>query len=212
MTNDTLENEILGMQRRCGLKTRQLNYYLESINPVVGQEEAYKASIEFVQKFVSEENPPGLLLVGAVGSGKTLMACSIINTLIAYYCTHRINFSIEFTTVAHMLEEIREACVSDYSNLWSLKSKRSTYQECDILVLDDLGVEKSSEWTCQQLFEIIDYRYNEHNPIIITTNCIPSELREKIGDRNYDRLRQMCILTPITSKSQRDTATSEISN
>ena len=76
----------------------------------------------------------------------------------------------------------------------------------ELLVLDDLGAEKSSEWTKSVLFEIIDYRYNEMLPILITTNCPPKELKAKIGDRSYDRIREMCALVPVTAESQRKTA------
>lgn len=82
-----------------------------------------------------------------------------------------------------------------------------TLQEVGLLILDDMGAKKTSDWVNEKLFEIIDYRYKAELPMRVTTNCTPKELNEKIGSRNFDRLREMCALVTVTAKSQRITAT-----
>jgi len=75
-----------------------------------------------------------------------------------------------------------------------------------VLALDDMGAEKPTEWVNERLFEIIDYRYNEYLPVIASTNATPAELKTQIGERSFDRLREMCVFVAVTAKSQRVTA------
>ena len=79
-------------------------------------------------------------------------------------------------------------------------------KDVELLILDDMGAEKTSDWVCSVLFEIIDHRYNACLPLLVTTNCVPEELKKQIGARNFDRLREMCSLVSVTAKSQRPTA------
>ena len=62
---------------------------------------------------------------------------------------------------------------------------------CDLLVLDDLGSEKQSEWADQELFRLIDHRANEGKPVIITSN-VPMEAL-KCDGRISSRLGDMCV-------------------
>jgi DNA replication protein DnaC len=75
-----------------------------------------------------------------------------------------------------------------------------------LLVLDDLGAEKTTEWVQSVIYEIIDHRYNEYLPLIITTNLKAGELAEKLGSRTADRIRSFCKLVMLNLKSQRPTA------
>ena len=68
-----------------------------------------------------------------------------------------------------------------------------------LLVLDDLGAEKPTEWVQEQLFIIINKRYEEMLPTLITTNCNMAELIDRIGRRTADRILEMT--TPINIKA-----------
>src|SRR5690606_36955822 len=59
---------------------------------------------------------------------------------------------------------------------------------CDLLIIDDLGAEKTSEWVQEKLFTIIDTRYKRQKPIMATSNIRPADLIDKIGKRAYDRI------------------------
>ena len=69
--------------------------------------------------------------------------------------------------------------------------------------MDDLGAEKPTEWTKERLFEIVDYRYSEELPIVITTNRTPKEMIDSLGARIYDRIKEMCVLVSTAAPSQR---------
>ncbi len=81
------------------------------------------------------------------------------------------------------------------------------YSRIKLLILDDMGTEKPTEWANERLFEVIDNRYNENLPTVITTNLLPEpHLKKIVGDRIYDRIREMCKLYTITEGSYRPTA------
>lgn len=213
-----------------GLKRRQFNYYLNSlsVNPQKGQEQAFDAITAFTENYLSEKKPDGLLLIGGVGSGKTFMVSSVVNNIVDQKyeknilwsktptddylrrMSHDYNWFLNciddvcFISVTELFEKLKTSIASQET--WFYDKMMQHLKTVELLVLDDLGAEKSSEWTKSVLFEIIDYRYNELLPILVTTNCPPKELKEKIGDRNFDRLREICTLVSVTTESQRKTS------
>ena len=218
-----------------GLKNRQYDYYTENVSPAEGQEEAFKAVQSFADMFIAGQNPVGLLLVGGVGSGKTFMVSSIVNNIIDsiafeqdeygeyeykvinatettvkkgcdFWCWGRPNIPVLFASVIDLLNEFK-SYFNKPDDEAVPRAMMKILQEVNLLVLDDMGAEKTSDWVQEKLFEIIDYRYNMRLPLLVTTNCTPEELKKQIGARNFDRIREMCALVPVTAKSQRPTAT-----
>lgn len=213
-----------------GLKKRQFGYYLNniSIKPQKGQEEAFEAVTSFTENYLLDKKPDGLLLIGGVGSGKTFMVSSVVNNIVDQKyeknilwsktptddylrrMSHDYNWFLNciddvcFISVTELFEKLKTSIASQET--WFYDKMIQHLKTVQLLVLDDLGAEKSSEWTKSVLFEIIDYRYNELLPILVTTNCPPKELKEKIGDRNFDRLREICTLVSVTAESQRKTS------
>lgn len=213
-----------------GLKKRQFGYYLNniSIKPQKGQEEAFEAVTSFTENYLLDKKPDGLLLIGGVGSGKTFMVSSVVNNIVDQKyeknilwsktptddylrrMSHDYNWFLNciddvcFISVTELFEKLKTSIASQET--WFYDKMMQHLKTVELLVLDDLGSEKSSEWTKSVLFEIIDYRYNELLPILVTTNCPPKELKEKIGDRNFDRLREICTLVSVTTESQRKTS------
>jgi predicted phage replisome organizer len=177
--------------------------------PAEGQEKAFKAvqafTFKFIDKHIDGKTSVGLLLVGGVGSGKTFMVSSVVNEIIDFNFERLTENHVRFVSVTDLMNQLRDFISNEWN--YHFSETISTLQETDLLILDDLGAEKASDWTREKLFEIIDYRYSEGLPMLVTTNCTPDELKKKIGDRNFDRLREMCALVPVTSKSQRITAT-----
>lgn len=203
-----------------GMKTRQLSYCFEKNTPSKDQENAFKIAQEFTNNYLNNTlDIKGLLFIGGVGSGKTYITSCIFSMIIdnvkltkedirnfdlvgTFYLPR---LHINFISTVELMEKLR----SNYN--YSSKDKTPQYivndlKDSHLLILDDLGAEKNTEWVNERLFEIIDYRYNENLPLVVTSNCTPEELKQKIGDRNYDRLREMCLLVPVTAKSQRKTA------
>jgi DNA replication protein DnaC len=62
----------------------------------------------------------------------------------------------------------------------------------DLLHIDDLGAEKSSDWVLEQLYAIVDERYEAERAMVVTTNLDQSSLEEQIGPRTVSRLVEIC--------------------
>lgn len=138
------------------------------------------------------KNNIGVLLYGAVGTGKTFYAACVVNAVIEQgYSAKMTNFS----RVLNMLQNTNE---------------RQTYIDelCNyqLLVIDDLGVERQSQYAMEQVYNVIDTRYETRKPLIITTNLSLSELTgctDTERARIYDRVMSMCHPIEIKGGSRR---------
>ena len=145
-----------------------------------------------------------LFITGGFGTGKTYKAVSILKGFIKNLpCGHFIepfkNIPI-FITIPELLMEIRSyfnsATISEMDAL-----KR--YFDSPLLILDDLGVEKTTEWALQSLYVIINKRLSEERETIITSNLSLDELKDKIGDRIVSRIVGMCKVIKLVGKDRR---------
>ena len=128
----------------------------------------------------------GLILSGSYGTGKTHLAAAIINELLKTK-----NVVGAFVVVPDLLKAIRKSF--DEKDNKDIKQLFDTVKKSELLVLDDLGSEKSSDWVREQLFILINSRYENMLPTIITTNLSMSELAEEnvLGRRIVSRLCEM---------------------
>lgn len=131
-----------------------------------------------------------VILLGEVGCGKTWAACALARAVITTLPRDR---KIQVTSVVDMFRRLRP-------------EGGSTSEEFIVprlLVLDDLGVEKVSEWTEERLFEIIDARWRNNDPTVVTTNLTPAQVKEAVGARIYDRLRDGALAVHLPGSSRR---------
>jgi DNA replication protein DnaC len=77
------------------------------------------------------------------------------------------------------------------------------YAHARLLMLDDLGAAKSSEWTEEINFRLINHRYENQLPTILTSNVLPGELMNRVGDRVASRLVEMCDRVVIKGSDRR---------
>ena len=73
----------------------------------------------------------------------------------------------------------------------------------DLLHVDDVGAEKTSEWVLEQLYAIVNARYEEERSILVTTNLERDELVEQVRERTVSRLEEMCTLVPLFGEDAR---------
>ena len=122
----------------------------------------------------------GLILMGAVGCGKTHLGCAVLN------CALEDGYHAAYWNVPQQLEMMMYGH-ADEDKQMKVLDKAVMAQ---VLLLDDLGAEKTSSWTQKELVIILDERYRENKPTIITSNLMlkDNELRQSCGDRAYSRL------------------------
>lgn len=134
-----------------------------------------------------------LLLVGTVGTGKTHLAVAAARK---YHPTPGVGFLRQ----AELSREVRSA---EYA--WKERDIILRWARMPVLILDDLGAAKDTEFMVGLIYEIIDWRYmNVPGGLIVTTNRTLDQLAEKLGDdRVPSRLAQMCRVFTLTGKDYR---------
>jgi DNA replication protein DnaC len=124
----------------------------------------------------------GLWMVGDVGTGKTTLAMLVSRAALDA------GRSVAIYSMPRLLNLIRDSMDSAGSKADLLDRLGAV----DLLHLDDLGAENRTEWVLEQLYSIINERYEDERAVVVTTNLAPDELREQIGARTVSRLIEMC--------------------
>ncbi len=134
----------------------------------------------------------GVYLWGPVGSGKTY----------AVYAMRRryqeMGLSVRVYSAPEMFDKIRD----DYDHKDSFNLERIMANR-GVLIIDDLGAEKASEWISETMFKIINKRYEEVLPTVVTSNLELGEMAERIGDRVASRLAEMCDVIKMDGSDRR---------
>jgi DNA replication protein DnaC len=154
-----------------------------------------------VQAFVADidrniELGRGFWFYGDVGTGKTSLAMLISKSAI------EAGRSVAIYSVPQLLADIKstyeDGSGSSYLDLFRRLSR------VDLLHLDDLGAEKRTEWVLEQLYAIVNERWQEQRSVVVTTNLADREqLREQVGARTVSRLSEMCATIPIMGRDLR---------
>lgn len=136
----------------------------------------------------------GILFYGNIGTGKSFLACCIANALLEKL------IPVSVTNFPRILNCLQGA----YNDKQVIINKMQKY---DLLVLDDLGVERETSYAAEQIYHVIDTRERAGKPLIVTTNMTVEEL-ENVTDiqykRIYDRVLRLCpIQLRMAGKSRR---------
>ncbi|RDV83205.1 ATP-binding protein [Ammonifex thiophilus] len=145
---------------------------------------AVEAAKAFVRDFLSGKAEEGLIFTGAVGSGKTFLACCIANAVLDA------GREVLFLVVPDFLDEIRASY--DEEGAFSEQEILLTAKTVPLLILDDLGAFIYSEWARQKIYSLLDYRLNHRLPVVVTTNVRLEDLGESLGERTISRLIALC--------------------
>lgn len=147
---------------------------------------AYNAARAFA------ENPEGrwLLLEGTYGSGKTHLAAAIGNARLTQ------GEFVLFVTTPDLLDHLRVSYTDDANTGYDETFER--IRGCDLLILDDLGVENPSAWAKEKLFQLLNHRYTHRLATVITTNAELERLDARISSRlrDVDRTTRVVLTTP----------------
>ncbi|MDQ6817650.1 MAG: ATP-binding protein [Actinomycetota bacterium] len=136
----------------------------------------------------------GLWFMGPVGTGKTTLAM-----LVSKAALHA-GRSVAIYSLPRLLNEIRETHRADRSHVDLLDRLTAV----DLLHIDDVGAERTNEWVLEELYSIVNSRYEDGRSIVITTNILDREaLCEQITERTVSRLTEMCDELPLLGHDRR---------
>ena len=140
---------------------------------------------EYIASFAGNGGA-GLYIHGGVGAGKT-HAASAMARLFA-----EAGYDVAFTTAKGMLERVKATFDEG-----GTETAVARYAKCDVLVLDDLGKEDATEWSVGTVFSVLDARYEDMRPTIVTSNYAPGALADRLARRG-ERVTAEAIASRIS--------------
>lgn len=176
-------------QNYIGRKLQDYNFNNFQINS--NNQYAVKVANDYINKNNSKLQSNGLIIMGKSGVGKTHLAAAIANKLIE---NDKIVLMGRLTTLLDMIKETFRDTTKSENELIEL------YSNVDMIIIDDLGTEKISSWALEKLYTIIQNRFENGLPIIITTRFDKKGLISRFSysndqdliDATISKLYQMC--------------------
>ncbi len=170
-------------RRNSGLSKKQLSVSFENIETGGVNIEAYRNAYRYMLNFEKECGKVGnLVLLGGVGTGKTTVTYAISNYLLDK------GFSVFFAKVYDIINRRFGYEYEAENERFERLTKRA-----NLLIIDDIGAERSTEFAKEKLLELIDYRLGHGRPVIYTTNLTRQQLsnaKDVTDLRIYDRLKE----------------------
>ena len=130
------------------------------------------------------EEGKGIWFQGDVGTGKTTLAMLISAEALRH------GHSVAIYSLPRLLGLLRETFNDESES--SLSQLLDRLAAVELLHVDDVGAEQTSPWVLEQLYTIVNTRYEDGRAMLLTTNLRPDELREQIGERTVSRIIEMC--------------------
>lgn len=203
------------MLERAGLPQRYLTANFDSFvwrDRTMSVQRAYLSAKSYAENFLTDREH-GLLLWGTVGTGKTHLAIAITR-----YVTMELGVRCNFVDFRQLLKRIQATFGTSTA---TTEEVMKPVLEAELLVLDEIGAARLTDWTFEVVEEVLNRRYNDARATVITTNlpnlpCAaelpaddsrggygriassvlqPETLGDRIGTRMFSRVQQMC--TPI---------------
>ena len=153
-------------------------------------EEGNKKAYEATQDFIKNKGK-GLFLFGPAGTGKTHLAVMV---------AQEIDEEVRFVKIPKLLLSLK---ANFDGKGWENEQIIERLAKIPVLILDDLGAEKASEWVAETLYILIDERYGNMKPTVFTSNYSASELADRLGDRIVSRIMEMCRVIEIKTTDKR---------
>lgn len=181
-----VQEEIEDLYRAAGLsgilKEQVFDRFDLTVYPV--QDREYMGKVcqfcqAYAHKLLTGQAVDNLLLLGDVGRGKTFLASAIANSLVAA------GRPVVYFTFSEFLDLVR---LNKFEENEEYRQGVQRLLDADLIVLDDLGAEKVTEFVGQELFNVINQRINRKLPIVISTNLTPLEIDNVYGERLASRM------------------------
>ena len=156
--------------------------------------------IEMAKRYVQHweefrKTASGLLLWGNVGTGKSFIAGCIANALLDK------GVPVIMTNFARLLNKLTDMYAGDRN------AYIDSFKRYPLMIIDDLGIERNSEFAREQVFSVIDSRYRSQLPMIVTTNLSLKKLKnpeDMARARIYDRVLERCMPIRVNDQNIRD--------
>jgi DNA replication protein DnaC len=136
----------------------------------------------------------GLWFMGDVGTGKTTLAMLVSKAAL------KAGRSVAIYSLPRLLNEIRDTHRAERSHVDLLDRLTAV----DLLHVDDVGAERTTDWVLEELYSIVNARYEDQRSMVITTNILDREaLCDQISERTVSRLTEMCDELPLLGHDRR---------
>lgn len=142
---------------------------------------ANRAVADRVAAWIAAPSATGFLLTGAVGTGKTHLLRAVVAAL------REQRQRVLYTSVPFLLERLRD----QRADAPAMAEILAAHTTADVVVWDDLGAERPTEWTLDRLYLLLDARYEAEKPWLASTNYTLSELENTLGARITSRVAAM---------------------
>jgi DNA replication protein DnaC len=140
--------------------------------------------LDYVKNFQDKQKQgTSLVFCGTTGSGKTHLASAL-----CFYLIENYQIKVLYTKAFDVLREVKETYNKNSKKTFS--DVQDKHAKVDLLIIDEVGVQFGTETEKQILFEIINERYENIRPTILVTNLSLTNLKEFVGDRVIDRMKE----------------------
>lgn len=186
-----------------------LEYQTKDFSTFITETESQRNALAMAKRFVNgwekaKAGGYGLLFLGGCGTGKTHLACAIMLELI--------DKNACFYPRYYKVTEIFSAVRNTYQQGATTNEEETIkfFSSIQLLVIDEVGVQKGSESEKRILFSILDNRVTSKKPTILMTNLGSKDFVCVLGDRLYDRIRSKCVPVLFKGNSMRTPATPDV--
>ena len=177
-------------------KNKTINNY--DPDRLSNQNNPYKKVKEYIENYEKMDDEGNwLVLTGGYGLGKTHLALAAGREILKFYAKEYVKDNPRnyrflggrkkaiFINSSELVQEIRDSYDNDMIDERTVMER---YKGVELLIIDDLGTEKASDWQHEKMYLILNYRYEECKNTIITTNLNTTELKKQVSERVVERM------------------------
>lgn len=147
------------------------------------QQKVFNFCLDYANNFADiKKTGKSFIMLGSVGVGKTHLSIAIALEIMSK------GYSAKFTSASKMLREIKDTYRK--SSERSESEVMRDFTDCHLLIIDEVGVQRGNDYEVNMMFDVINERYENLKPTIILSNLTIDEIKQFLGERVFDRLRE----------------------